>query len=93
MLPLNAAAPSDQTMTLPPSPLPLAEASMLDAASMLTEEAVRIGVASSWAFDSDATAALSVPPPVSPPISTLPPPALPEASMRAPATSIDSPVI
>ena len=40
----------------------------------------------------DATVGLGLPPPTSPPIMTLPPPATPEASIVAPLTAIFSPV-
>ena len=66
---------------------------MVVAASTETEVAVGIGQASSAACGIQATVALPLPPPTSPPISTLPPPACPEASIFAPNSAMFSPVI
>ena len=65
---------------------------MVVAASTLTVEAFAIANASSTALGCDTAEVSGLPPPQSPPIITLPPPAWPEASMVAPLTSMCSPL-
>src|SRR6185437_14858882 len=81
-------------ITLPPLPVPAAEASIMVAASIDTVPALATAYDSRCALAlPDARLVLGWPPPQSPPIRTVPPPAWPEALIVAPVTSIFSPVI
>src|SRR4029450_11891151 len=76
----NVVSLSDHSTTLPPLPRALAEALMVVPASTLTVVAVGMAKLSSLALGFDTRLLFGLPPPQSPPISTLPPPARPEAS-------------
>ena len=92
MVPAKVVSLSDHRTTLPPLPRPVADALMVVAASMLTVVAVGITKLSSLALGLATRLLFGLPPPQSPPISTLPPPARPDASTRALASLMSSPV-
>src|SRR5262245_36909601 len=92
MVPAKVVSLSDHKTTLPPLPRPRADALMVVAASTLTVVAVGITKLSSLALEFLTRLVFGLPPPQSPPISTLPPPLRPEASMRALASLMFSPV-
>src|SRR5262249_59949348 len=92
MDPAKVVSLSDHRTTLPPLPCPLADALIVVPASTLTVVAVGITKPSSLALGLVTRPLFGLPPPQSPPISTLPPPARPEASMRALASLSVSPV-
>ena len=69
------------SITLPPSPRCFAEASIVVAASTVTVVAVGMAYASSTALGFLTRSIFGLPPPQSPPISTLPPPSRPDASI------------
>ena len=92
MVPAKVVSLSDHKTTLPPLPRPLADALMVVAASTLTVVAVGITKLSSLALEFLTRLVFGLPPPQSPPISTLPPPLRPEASIRALASLMFSPV-
>ncbi len=91
--PPNVVVPSDQTITLPPVPRSRADASMTVAWSIVTVEALAIARFSSCARGCENSVVSGLPPAQSPPISTVPPPAGADTSMRAPAISMFSPVM
>src|SRR5262245_52183160 len=92
MVPAKVVSLFDHKTTLPPLPRPRAEALMVVAASTLTVVAVGITKLSSLALEFLTRLVFGLPPPQSPPISTLPPPLRPEASIRALASLMFSPV-
>src|SRR2546429_5080242 len=92
MAPAKVVWLSDNKTPLPPLPRPRADALMVVAASTLTVVAVGITKLSSLALEFLTRLVFGLPPPQSPPISTLPPPLRPEASIRALASLMFSPV-
>ena len=74
MVPAKVVWLSDHSTTLPPLPRPVADALMVVAASTLTVVAVAIAKLSSLALGLVTRLLFGLPPPQSPPISTLPPP-------------------